>query len=203
MAVDQGNGQGQYAVGGRQLIWILGKRQWMPGLSRFVDMGDHMRRYKLAAIAAGVALAGCATMGMNKFQDPSIELTSMRIRGLGITGGAVDLVLSVTNPNNFDLRGTQLALGLDVEGTHLGDALLNDAFNLPKDKPTDVIVPLTFQWAGVGVAAQSALTYGTVKYQIKGTASLQTPWGVEKVPFTRDGTVAVNGVRQQNAPPSH
>jgi hypothetical protein len=55
-----------------------------------------------------------------------------------------------------------------------------------------VTIPLTFNWNGVGAAARSALNYGTVKYDMKGTASLQTPWGIEKVPFSRSGAVALN-----------
>lgn len=150
-----------------------------------------------------IALAGgCAGLGMNKFQEPTLELTTVVIRGIGITGGSLDLMLDVNNPNNFDLKGTRLDLGLDVEGTHFGDVQLNDAFNLPKGKNTTVVVPLTFQWAGVGAAARSAMSYGTVKYDLKGTASLQTPFGLERVPFARSGSVALNGTRPGTAAPT-
>lgn len=152
-----------------------------------------MRKLMLGTV---MSLVGCATLGMSKFQEPSIQLTTVVVRGLGLAGGTLDLMLDVNNPNNFDLRGTRLELGLDVEGTHFGDVELNDAFNLPRGQPTTVVVPLTFEWAGVGAAARSALTYGTVKYEMKGTASLQTPFGVERVPFSRSGSVALSGARE-------
>ncbi len=158
-------------------------------------------RQAILVIAVGVSSA-CASLGMGKFQDPTIELTSVVVRGLGLTGGSLDLMLNVTNPNNFDLKGTRLDLGLDVEGAHFGDVQLADAFNLPKGKVTTVVVPMDFQWAGVGVAARSAMTYGTVKYVIKGTASLQTPFGLERVPFSRDGSVALNGARSGTPAPN-
>ena len=145
--------------------------------------------------AAATLLAGCAALNMTKFQEPTIELQTIVVRGVGLTGGTLDLQLEVTNPNSVDIKGTKLELGLDVEGTHFGDVVLNDAFNLPKGQPTIVTVPMTFNWAGVGAAARSALGYGTVKYAMKGTASLQTPWGVEKVPFSHDGSVALNQQR--------
>jgi LEA14-like dessication related protein len=145
------------------------------------------------ALATGVM--GCAALNMTKFQEPTIELQTIIVRGIGLTGGTLDLQLEVTNPNSVDIKGTKLELGLDVEGTHFGDVVLDDAFNLPKGQPTTVIVPLTFNWAGVGAAARSALSYGTVKYDMKGTASLQTPWGVEKVPFSHNGSVALNQTR--------
>lgn len=137
-------------------------------------------------------ISGCAALNMANFQEPTIELNTIVVRGIGLTGGTLDLVLDVTNPNSVDLKGTKLELGLDVEGTHFGDVVFNDAFNLPKGQPTMVTIPLTFNWNGVGAAARSALNYGTVKYDMKGTASLQTPWGIEKVPFSRSGSVALN-----------
>jgi LEA14-like dessication related protein len=153
---------------------------------------------RLLPLVALAGVAGCAALTMAKFQEPTVELRTIIVRGIGLTGGTLDVALEVTNPNSVDLKGTKLELGLDVEGTHFGDVVLNDAFNLPKDKPTIVIVPLTFSWAGVGAAARSALNYGTVKYDMKGTASLQTPWGVERVPFARSGSVALN----QTLPPA-
>ena len=150
-----------------------------------------MRPRTFLSVAATL-LAGCAALNMANFQEPTVELNTIVVRGLGLTGGTLDLVLDVTNPNSVDLKGTKLELGLDVEGTHFGDVVFNDAFNLPKGKPTMVTIPLTFNWNGVGAAARSALNYGTVKYDMKGTASLQTPWGIEKVPFSRSGSVALN-----------
>ena len=137
---------------------------------------------------------------MAKFQEPSIDLNTIVVKGIGLTGGSLDLVLDVNNPNSFDLKGTKLDLGLDVEGTHFGDVELNDAFNLPKGVPTTLVVPLSFNWSGVGAAARSALQYGTVKYELNGTASLQTPWGIERVPFKRTGSVALNQARPAGGP---
>jgi LEA14-like dessication related protein len=154
-----------------------------------------VRFSKTVGLVALAGTMGCAALSMAKFQEPTIELQTIIVRGLGLTGGTLDLQLEVTNPNSVDIKGTKLELGLDVEGTHFGDVELNDAFNLPKGQPTTVIVPMTFNWAGVGAAARSAFNHGTVKYGMKGVASLQTPWGVEKVPFSHDGSVALNQAR--------
>lgn len=162
-----------------------------------------MRLSRMIGIVALAGSVGCAALSMANFQEPTVELNTIVVRGIGLTGGTLDLVLDVTNPNSVDVKGTRLELGLDVEGTHFGDVVLNDAFNLPKGMPTTVTVPLTFNWAGVGAAARSALSYGTVKYDMKGTASLQTPWGVEKVPFSRSGSVALNQTRPSGSTPGN
>jgi LEA14-like dessication related protein len=150
--------------------------------------------------AAFMLLSGCASLGMSKFQDPDIKLMGVQVRSLGLTGGTVDLYLDVMNPNRFDLRGTELKLGLDVEKTHFGDVDFKDPFTLPQNQTITVVVPLSFEWAGVGQAARSAMSYGTVNYTLNGTASLQTPFGTQAVPFTRSGSVAVNGNRPTPSP---
>ena len=154
-----------------------------------------MRISRTVGLLGFLGATGCAALSMANFQEPTVELQTIIVRGIGLTGGTLDLQLEVTNPNSVDIKGTKLELGLDIEGTHFGDVELNDAFNLPKGQPTIVTVPLTFNWAGVGAAARSAFNYGTVKYDMKGTASLQTPWGVEKVPFSHNGSVALNQTR--------
>ncbi len=159
-----------------------------------------MMKSRVLLAGSLVLLSACASFGVPQFKDPDIQLNSIVIRGIGLTGGTLDLMLNVTNPNSFDLKGTKLDLGLDVEGTHFGDVQLNDAFNLPKGQLTTVVVPMTFNWAGVGAAARSAMNYGTVKYDVKGTAGLQTPWGIEQVPFKRSGSVAVNSPRPSPTP---
>lgn len=158
-------------------------------------------KLKLLLLSGLVAMAGsCASLGMVKFLEPDVRLQGVAVRSLGLTGGSVELYLDVNNPNRFDLRGTRLQLGLDVEKTHLGDVDFNDAFHLPQGQTVTVVIPLTFEWAGVGQAARSALSYGTVNYTMNGTASLQTPFGNQQVPFSREGSVAVGGNRPATTP---
>ena len=69
--------------------------------------------------------AGCATLGHAlRFQEPAITLKEIRVTGLGLTGGTLDLALDVFNPNDYRLRSTRLELGIDLEQVHFGDALV-------------------------------------------------------------------------------
>jgi LEA14-like dessication related protein len=95
--------------------------------------------------------------------------------------------VELDNPNAFDLRGTGVELGFDVEGSHVGDLRYTEDFSLNKGGRTTLTLPLRFEWAGVGSALRAALTYGEIPYQMKGQISLQAPWGAHSVPFTREG----------------
>ncbi len=148
-------------------------------------------RPALLAAAATISL-GCHSVLLDKILDPKIELAQLALRSIGFTGGTLDVTFSFDNPNDFEVKGTRLEAGLDVEGIHFGDLVLDDTYTLTKSGVTQLTVPLNFTWKGVGAAAKAALGYGSVQYQIKGRALLQTPVGTEvSVPFTRTGSAAM------------
>ncbi len=146
---------------------------------------------KLAGVLLSGVLAGCAAIGMTKFQTPGIVVDAVTLRSVSTSGGTLDVTLNVDNPNRFDLKGVGLDLGLDVEGVHFGDARYSEQFQLPKEQVTAVTVPVSFTWAGVGTAARAILSRGEVEYRVDGTTRLQTPYGREQLPFTRTGTLSL------------
>jgi LEA14-like dessication related protein len=147
---------------------------------------SYIRIMKLLALI--VSIAGCAGIGAI-FKEPEIQLERAIVRGIGITGGNLDLIVNVDNPNNFTLYGTRLQVGLDVEGSHLGDITYDDDFSVTENGTTTITLPLTFGWAGVGSAVRTALSYADLPYEMKGQLELQTPLGRKTVPFTHEGRV--------------
>jgi LEA14-like dessication related protein len=142
-----------------------------------------------ARIGLGVwalVLAGCAGIG-DLFKEPEVRLDRVTLRGVGVSGGMLDLVVDVHNPNGFDLRGTGLRLGFEVEGSHVGDVAYDSDFVVDQGDTTRLTLPVTFSWAGVGSAVRSALGYGEIPYTMKGELSLDTPLGRRSVPFERQG----------------
>ena len=147
-----------------------------------------MRMVAGRLLALVVSLTACSGIG-NNFRQPDIRLDHAVIRGVGLSGGNLDLVVKVDNPNNFTLQGTRLEIGVEVEGQHLGDISYDDNFSVSQNGTTTLTMPLRFGWAGVGSAVRAALGYGDLPYKMKGQAELSTPWGRQKVPFTREGRV--------------
>jgi LEA14-like dessication related protein len=140
-------------------------------------------------VKAGLALAcvGCSGFGEN-IREPEIRLEHAVVRGIGLAGGNLDLVVTVQNPNNFTLRADKLELGFDVEGTHLGDITYDEDFAVSENGETTLTLPLRFQWTGVGRAVRAALGYGDLPYTMKGQATLKIPGGFRKVvSFSHEG----------------
>jgi LEA14-like dessication related protein len=149
-----------------------------------------------------LAGAACSSLGLN-FKEPDIQLDHAVVRGIDLTGGNLDLVVKVQNPNNFTLQGTKLQLGFDVEGSHLGDITYDNDFAVSENGTTTLTLPLRFGWSGVGSAVRAALDSGDLPYKMKGQATIKLPGGLSqsvsfthegRAPLTRAGTLAIPGV---------
>ena len=139
---------------------------------------------------AVVLLAGCATIrSALNFQEPQVELQEINITGMGLTGGTLDLVFDVYNPNDYRLRSTRLEMGVDLEGTHFGDALIDRPLDLSPTNHSRVVMPVRFEWAGIGAAARGLLTRQALKYVVKGAVLLDTPLGEKRVQLSGAGDV--------------
>jgi len=135
-------------------------------------------------------LAGCATIrSALNFQEPQVELKEINITGMGLTGGTLDLVFDVYNPNDYRLRSTRLEVALDLEGTHFGNALIDRPLDLSPTNHSHVVMPVRFEWAGVGAAARGLLTRQALKYGVKGAVLLDTPLGEKRVQLSGAGNV--------------
>src|SRR5207245_3884268 len=91
-------------------------------------------------------LGGCATLGRLSFQEPDVRLEAIHITGLGLVGGTLDLVFDAYNPNDYLIRSTRLEVGIDLEGTHFGDALLERPIDLLPGNESRDGVQLPVEW---------------------------------------------------------
>src|SRR5207249_2116027 len=148
--------------------------------------GMEMTRAFLAVVALAAA---CATLRGLSFREPEIQLQKIDVTGIGLTGGTFDLVFDVFNPNDYRIRSTRLEVGVDLEGTHFGDALLDRPLDLSPTNHSRVVVPVRFEWAGVGAGAKALLTRRAVGYGITGRVLLDTPLGDKTVALTGKGNV--------------
>lgn len=124
-----------------------------------------------------VGAIGCATLGRATFKEPIVHFQEARITSLGITGGSLEVKLSVYNPNGFRLDGTSLTYNLVVDSVRFGSGELKDRFTVQEKDSTIVTLPLDFSYAGVGAAGRQLLNTGSVNYRVFGDVTVGTPIG--------------------------
>ena len=143
-----------------------------------------------AALIAAAALGACATLRQAlSFAEPQIELQEINITGLGLSGGTLDLVFDVYNPNTYRLRSTRMEIGLDLENVHFGDALIDKPLDLSPENHSRVVVPVRFEWAGVGAGARALLSRQAIAFGVTGAVLVETPLGDRRVGLKVQGDV--------------
>jgi len=137
-----------------------------------------------------VTLLACATLrNAVTFENPQIELREINVTGLGLSGGTLDLVFDVYNPNDYRLRSTRLEVDLELAGTDFGKALIDKPLDLSPENHSRVLMPVRFAWSGVGAAARSLLESQELPYVLTGAVLLETPIGERRVELKSKGNV--------------
>ena len=156
-----------------------------------------MRRLAvMVAVSAMVAGAGCSALGRAAFQNPVVHLRSVAVRGLGLTGGSLDVKLSVYNPNHYRLDATRLNYKVNLAGDNVtvASGTLDDRFTVQENDSSEVTIPVNFSYAGIGAAGQSLLNSGTVDYHVLGDVTVGSPVGSFTVPYSSTGRFTTTGL---------
>jgi LEA14-like dessication related protein len=159
-----------------------------------------MRRLLLGGVvAAVVATAGCSMLGARNFKQPVVHLQDVRVNGLGLTGGNLDVKLSVYNPNGFRLDATRMEYEVFVgDSVHMAQGAMDNRFTVNSNDSSFVTIPVNFTYAGIGAAGRQLLNTGGVNYRVTGKVAVGTIIGDYNVPFSSTGRFnAIRGNQPQ------
>jgi LEA14-like dessication related protein len=150
----------------------------------------------VVAAASAVVAAGCATLGRAAFQNPIVHLRNVGIGNIGLTGGTLNVQLSVYNPNHFRLDATRLTYNLNLAGDSIkvASGTYDSQFTVTDNDSTMVTIPVDFTYAGLGAAGKSLLNTGAVNYHVLGDVTVGTPVGNFTVPYTSTGRFTTSGL---------
>lgn len=153
-----------------------------------------MRKLMAFAAIAGLGVsAACATVGRAAFKEPVVQLRDVRINGLGLTGGSMDVLLSVYNPNDFTLDASKMTYRIMVDSVKFADGTVDSRFNVDGNDSTVVTIPVSFTYSGIGEAGRQMINTGSVNYRVSGAVSVGTPIGSFDVPYDRTGRFSTFG----------
>lgn len=135
-------------------------------------------------------------LGKAAFQQPIVNLKDVRVRGLGLTGGSLDVLLSVYNPNHYRLDATRLTYRVMLAGDSIlvANGALDSRFTVQDNDSTTVTIPVSFTYSGIGAAGRSILNTGAVNYHVTGDVTVGSPVGNMTVPFSSQGRFTTTGV---------
>ena len=142
---------------------------------------------RIAVSLTAAVVTACASLGYGSFREPVVTYKDSVITGLGVSGGSLEVVLNVYNPNSFRLDGTQLTYRLSVDSIPFGDGTLTEHFVVQEGDSTRVHLPLSFTYAGIGQAGRQLIQTGSVQYTVSGEITVGTPIGNFTRPYSGKG----------------
>lgn len=148
---------------------------------------------KIFVMLAALALSACATLGRAGFKEPIVNFRDLQVRGIGLTGGTLDVVLSVYNPNGYRLDATKLTYQLMVDSTALGSGEYDNHFAVQSGDSTIVKLPMTLSYSGLSAAGKQLLGKGSVNYRVLGDVTVSTPIGRFTKPYNQTGRFTTFG----------
>lgn len=153
---------------------------------------------KIALVAASAAMfvtVGCSALGTAAFKQPVVSLKDVKLRGIGLSGGSLDVVLNVYNPNGYRLDATRLSYKVALaDSVPLATGLLDSQFTVQDDDSTQVTIPVNFTYAGIGAAGRELLNSGAVNYRVSGDVTVGTVVGNFTVPYSSTGRFTTTGM---------
>ena len=159
-----------------------------------------MRRVMWGAVTAAIAAtAGCSALGKQAFKEPVVHLQDVRVNGVGLTGGNLDVRLSVYNPNGYRLDATRMSYNVIVgDSVRFATGTVDNRFTVNSNDSSVVTIPVNFTYSGIGAAGRQLLNTGGVNYRVAGDVVVGTMVGSFTVPYSATGRFnALGGTTRQ------
>lgn len=147
------------------------KRRWMMGL----------------ALVAVAGIAGCKTLARQAFANPIVEVKDVRVKGIGIEGGSLDLILDVYNPNDYRIDARRLSYQVWVDSSQVATGDIEKLLTLSNKGHSEVVVPVNFTIASVQKALVKFAMQGSLDYRVTGSFTMATPFGDITRPYSGAG----------------
>jgi len=145
------------------------------------------RTWMVAAAVALVAAGGCGGLAGKTFAQPLVTLKDVKLTGVGLTGGSLDVILNVYNPNNFRLDASRMTYKVMMDTVGLANGSIDQLTTVQSKDSTAVRIPVNFSYAGLGEARRQIPNTGSVNYRVLGDLVVATPLGNFTVPYDRTG----------------
>jgi LEA14-like dessication related protein len=143
------------------------------------------------ALASLVAIGACASANRQPsvpFYRPTVVLQNVKLNGVGVTGGSLEVTLNIYNPNDYRLGSPRIRYRLLVEDTKVADGEYDSDLVIPAEDSVGMRVPASFSYLRAGQAGRAIMGNGVVNYRVIGEIFVDTPYGRLRSPYDRTGS---------------
>ena len=148
-----------------------------------------MHRKLSVALVALLAVSGCATLARQAFAPPVVEVKDVKVANIGLTGGTLNVTLSLSNPNEFRIDATRVTYRFFVDTTQVVSGEIDKLLTLENSGATELVLPVNFGYRELGIAMREYTSKGALQYRVVGEFTLATPFGNITRPYSGTGRV--------------
>jgi LEA14-like dessication related protein len=148
----------------------------------------------LVAVAVGCRSGGGTAAPPIPFDQPEVALRDVRLRGVGLLGGALDVEMRVYNPNGYDLAAPRVDYRIYVQDVQVATGMTDLSVVVPSRDSAVVRLPASFSYAALGSAGRRLLNAGAAPYRVLGRITVGTPYGRLSFPYDRVGNFSTLNV---------
>lgn len=151
-----------------------------------------MTRVHCATIIAclGLPLTGC-------LRAPEVELTGVRVGGVGFRGATLVAELQIYNPNRLAIETDSITFKLDAAEpgapntwTLVTAGTYAEPFRIDKESTASAEIPIEFAYSRLSTPVRSIIETGRLNYRISGQVFVRRPLP-KRVPFSEEGSISL------------
>lgn len=141
----------------------------------------------VAAVSILLGLSACATLRRQSFLNPTVELKDVVVKGIGLNGGSLDVILDVYNPNDYRIDASRMTYTVVAESLQVATGEVTRRVTLNNKAMSTITLPVTFSMRELTQAAGVLLQRGSIEYVVQGDFTLETPFGSITRPYQGKG----------------
>lgn len=156
-------------------------------------MKTRARRFLMLMLLIG--MAGCATTLENAITMPRVELSDVRVVGLGFNNQTFLLTFAVANPNPFPLPVNDVRYGVKLDGQLFASGHTPSEFSVPAEGNAQFAISVELDLLRTAprlltIVRQS--TSDSIRYELEGEFGLDIPLA-PPIGYRHSGTIRVDG----------
>ena len=146
-----------------------------------------MRKNLILLLCVLGLLSGCASLGEQLVQKPTVEFDRLVIREISLTGQTLVFQFKLTNPNRLSLKLVDLTYELTAGGQDFGLGRLKAPVAVTGGATTVMELPLRLDHLKLLSGAGEMLRSGQLDYRLNGRLRS----GLVSLPFSKNGKVEI------------
>jgi LEA14-like dessication related protein len=152
--------------------------------------------FKVVLTLGLAASAACASAGSGPepMYRPEVSVKEVRLSGVGISGGSMNIDLELRNPNRFRIEAPVINYRVLVDTVQIGSGVYEADFSLRGRRSTEIRIPVRFKYSDIGPTGRKLLSSGTVEYRIVGDVTAGSTHGPVAGPYDRSGEFSTMSV---------